>query len=322
MTNLELFEYSLKNPEPLIDEAYVKSENIILAKYGKKPNKLMVTNIELLENIVAYKVALKSGNSKALREAIDNIRVCLKTTGINYSEFPSFWAVTDVSHSSYKKLSESEQIEFLENVLKKYIKHRHPIYSGYGYTHSTLQVGKDAKAHKQSGVLGIKKVCSILNKKRFHALGDLSLKNLKAKNLVYISTDKTGKKLFKEIIKQYSISFMWGKKSDDKMPDILFKIKNHFFIVEHKHMKEGGGGQNKQINEVIKFISYSEPRSSKRIHYITFLDGLYFNLLNRTFKKKSKVPTQVANIKKALRQNENNYFVNTAGFKELLEQVI
>jgi len=320
--NLDLFEYSLKKPEPLIDEAYVKSEDLVISANGKKPNNLMKSNLELLENISAYKISQKSKNVKMLKQIIDNIRLCLNTPNINYSEFSSFWSVTDVSYSSYKKLSENEQIHFLEEVIKNYIEHRHDMYLGYGYTPVTLQVSKDAKAHKQSGPLGVKKVGSILRMSGFKPLKELNLKNFFSQNLVYIDTDKTGKKLFKEIIKDNNLSFKWGKKSDNKMPDVLFKYKKDLFIIEHKHMKEGGGGQNKQVNEVIQFINYSENHSKMKIHYVTFMDGKYFNLFNdKNFREKSKIPTQVNNIKNALKNNPSNYFVNTAGFKELLKNL-
>ncbi|MFA6585920.1 MAG: hypothetical protein WCS86_02040 [Candidatus Paceibacterota bacterium] len=320
--NLKLFKYSLQKPEPLIDDAYIKSADIIISPNGKKPNKLMINNIELLENISAYKVSKKSGNTKVLNEIISNIRKCLATSNINYSEFSSFWSVADVSYSTYKKLSEVEQSKFLKYVVEKYLEDRHGMYLEYGYTPTTLQVSKDAKAHKQSGPLGIRKVGIILNTYGFKALKKLDIESFLSQNLIYINTDKTGKKLFKEIIKKCNLNFKWEKKTDGKMPDVLFKKKKDLFIVEHKHMKEGGGGQNKQINEVIDFINYSEKTSFVKVHYVTFLDGQYFNYFaDPNFKEKSKIPTQVTNIKNALQKNPDNYFVNTDGFKKLLSEL-
>lgn len=320
--NLQLFNFSLKNKEPLIDDFYVKSEDIIISRDNKKPNRLVISNIELLENISAYKVSKKTNNKNILNKIIENIRVCLNTANINYSEFSSFWSVTDVSYSTYKKLSQNEQKDFLSIVVEKYIESRHDMYLNYGYTPTTLQVGKDAKAHKQSGPLGIKKVGQLLEKKGFKPLVNFNMKDFLSKDFVYINTDKTGKKLFKEIIKKYNLKFKWGKDSDGKMPDVLFKIKKDIFIIEHKHMKEGGGGQNKQVNEVINFISYSENNPSLKIHYVTFIDGLYFNLFrSNSFRKESKIPTQVSNIKNALKNNPNNFFVNTSGFKKLIKDL-
>jgi len=101
------------------------------------------------------------------------------------------------------------------------------------------------------------------------------------------------------------------------MPDFLIKHEADIFIVEHKHTKEGGGGQDKQINEVISLISFSE--NNPKIHYISFLDGIYFNLFaNTKYLSKGKISNQLKNIKQNLNRNKQNYFVNTAGFKKLL----
>jgi len=104
------------------------------------------------------------------------------------------------------------------------------------------------------------------------------------------------------------------------MPDFLIKHKKDIFILEHKHMKEGGGGQDKQANEVISFIGFSE--GSPNIHYISFLDGIYFNLFaNKKYLKKGKILNQLKNIKQNLKRNKQNYFVNTAGFKKLFKEL-
>ena len=100
------------------------------------------------------------------------------------------------------------------------------------------------------------------------------------------------------------------------MPDFLIKDGDDIFIVEHKHMKEGGGGQDKQINEIISLIGFSE--NNVKIHYVSFLDGMYFNLFtNEKHSKNGKLSNQLRNIKANLTRNKQNYFVNTAGFKKL-----
>src|SRR3989338_11330354 len=105
-----------------------------------------------------------------------------------------------------------------------------------------------------------------------------------------------------------------------EMVFIFKKLRNNIFIVEHKHMKEGGGGQDKQVNEVISFVSFSE--SNNKIHYISFLDGIYFNLFTNTkYLNKGKILNQLNNIKQKLKRNKQNYFVNTAGFKKLLKSL-
>ena len=82
-------------------------------------------------------------------------------------------------------------------------------------------------------------------------------------------------------------------------------------------MKGSGGGQNKQIVEVAYFIKFSED--NQNIHYITFLDGEYSNRLFNS--QMQKIKLQRKDIIDALNNNPNNYFLNTQGFKNLLENI-
>jgi len=173
----------------------------------------------------------------------------------------------------------------------------------------------------KNGNLGIYKVSTILEKLGYKKSNDETLKNfVSKKNNKYIQADKKGKKLFKALLGHYKIKFLWSKKKEQKMPDFLIRHKKDIFILEHKHMKEGGGGQDKQANEVISFIGFSE--GSPNIHYISFLDGIYFNLFaNKKYLKKGKILNQLKNIKQNLKRNKQNYFVNTAGFKKLFKEL-
>ena len=102
-----------------------------------------------------------------------------------------------------------------------------------------------------------------------------------------------------------------------KLPDIVFKINGHYYICELKTMKGNGGGQNKQIVEIAYFIKFSEL--NEKFHYLAFLDGDYSN---RLFAKNSpKIQNQRSDIIDALKNNESNYFVNTAGFKKLIQDI-
>ena len=76
--------------------------------------------------------------------------------------------------------------------------------------------------------------------------------------------------------------------------------------------------KDKQITEIVGFVGYPEPNATATIHYITFLDGLYFNLFARqAINNTGKLATQVAKTRRNLEANRGNYFVNTAGFREL-----
>ncbi|MBU1037050.1 hypothetical protein KKF32_03360 [Patescibacteria group bacterium] len=316
--NIKLFEFSLNNPEPIIDEFYLKNGNLIISNNLKIQTDLMKKNFDLLESISAYNFAKKNKNQATLKKALEKILEIVKSKNINYSEFVSFWPVVDISYSLFCKIEPEDQFKIIKNIVEKYIELRHDIYSSYGYTPTTLQVGKDAKAHKESDNLGIYKVSKILDKAGYKKANAETLENfISQSGKKYIEADKKGKKLFKNLLCYYKIKFSWSKKKEQKMPDFLIKNGDDIFIVEHKHMKEGGGGQDKQINEVISFIGFSENNS--KIHYISFLDGLYFNLFaNKKYLKKGKILNQLKNIKQNLRKNRQNYFVNTKGFKELI----
>ncbi len=321
INNIKLFEFSLSNPEPIIDEFYLKKGNLIISGDSKNPTDLMRKNLDLLESISAYNFAKKNKNQTTTKKAIEKILEIVKNKNINYSEFVSFWPVVDISYSLFNKMSVEDQAEIIKNIVDKYIELRHDLYLSYGYTPTTLQVGKDAKAHKESGNLGIYKVSKILDKAGYKKANDETLENfISHGDKKYIEADKKGKKLFKNLLNSYKIKFSWSKNKEQKMPDFLIKHKDDIFIVEHKHMKEGGGGQDKQINEVISFIGFSE--NNPKIHYISFLDGIYFNLFaDKKYLNKGKILNQLENIKQNLKRNEQNYFVNTAGFKKLLKEL-
>jgi hypothetical protein len=96
----------------------------------------------------------------------------------------------------------------------------------------------------------------------------------------------------------------------------MIRINDRLLILEAKHIRESGGAQDKQIGELIDFISQSED---KPISYVAFLDGRYFN---RLIAPKGKVREQRSAIEKALRKYPNNYFVNTSGLLKLLADLL
>ena len=317
--NIKLLELSLKNPESVIDPFYLKSGSLVISPNLKNPTKLMRLNRDLLEGISAYKFAQSTKkNGKIARQVVERITDILQAEkSINYSEFVSFWPVLDISYSLFQDLPRDIQLEVVQKIIEKYIEKRHALYSLYGYTPVTLQVSKDAKAHKESGSPGLAKVGKILDSYGFRSADNETFEEfLDSPDKKYIETDKKGKKLFKEFIQRKRLKFAWSKEKDGKMPDFLIKHRDHIYILEHKHKKEGGGGQSGAINEVISLISFAEK--DRKIHYVSFLDGIYFNLFARRCSKKSKIPTQLRNIKQNLQKNRQNYFVNTAGFKKLL----
>lgn len=104
-------------------------------------------------------------------------------------------------------------------------------------------------------------------------------------------------------------------KKQNKKLDLIIKMGNGIFLCEAKHLNTSGGGQDKQISELIEIISLKEQ--NKRIAYIAFLDGSYSNIIFSEDVGGDKLTTQRSEIKKYLGRNPNSFWVNTAGFKAM-----
>ncbi|MEM4441182.1 MAG: hypothetical protein QXS14_06950 [Desulfurococcaceae archaeon] len=125
------------------------------------------------------------------------------------------------------------------------------------------------------------------------------------------------KETFAQLMRLLGARYSFGKAHQKKIPDLAAKFHKTVFIIEAKHIKEPGGAQDKQIRELIAFISQNEPKKLS-ICYVAFLDGLYFNII-ATAKEDTNPHRQRADIENALRRNPLNYFVNTAGLRQLLD---
>lgn len=96
---------------------------------------------------------------------------------------------------------------------------------------------------------------------------------------------------------------------------MIIKNGRRKFLLEAKHLNTAGGGQDKQLSELIELLTLSEK--DKNIFYIAFLDGNYSNILLSDDYVRGKLKIQRKEIKKFLKKNPNNYWVNTNGLKEL-----
>ncbi len=310
MNNIEIFNISQDNPEPLFDPFYQKGE-LVIPKTVDEKNTLTEKNALLIELISAFDVLLKMGKNDSSPE-IQNIvsqvtDIMSNTEKINYTAFSQFFMVYNSSYSVFQKISDKSK--FIYEMLKKYCQERHRIYISHGYSNSILQVMSDNYSHKRNSKTSITKVQNIL-----HSLGVHQCeRHMSNEDNFYILPDKGDKWLFENFIQNNHIEMTSRYYDQGKLPDFLFKLKKDYFIMEMKTMKEGGGGQNKQIVEIANFIRYAEKDS--HIHYVTFLDGMYANLI--FIDESPKIKTQRNDIISCLLNNVQNYFVNTAGFKAL-----
>lgn len=312
--NKEYWNISLQNPEPLVDEYYI-IDNIIIQDEN------LINAIERLrELIVSYCVIIEKDKNVA-EKIIDEIHQILKSSDkIQYTEFIAFWKVLDISFTIFNQ-SENQK-DILSKLLKEYCLRRKRLYDRLGYSNITVQALYDSGASRQKGVSGIKKVLNlaseILSPNEFKHLK--TIEEIKNFNIGYFLPDQKDKELFEQFLKEFDINYEFGKNHQGKYPDIVLKINNHFFITEAKHIKEAGGAQNKQITETIEFIKYSEE--NEIVHYLSFMDGIYFNNFIRVQNDESKISQQKKDIEKYLDENPRNFFVNTAGLRALLQDLL
>jgi len=317
LNNIDLFNGCLLHKEPLIDPYYCSDGLIISSSPTAKKTHLMEVNLNIINRITAIKVALDDGNDASIQAHLSQLLPLLNEKSVNFTEFTSFFPALDVSYSIYKKLSVDEKIDFLMVAVKAYIEKRHTIYQGHGYSPVTLQVRKDFEKHKTGGNAANKKARDILLKNGYSAAAvanDFFKSGLK---FAFLDDAGLASSILAILKKDYGLTFEWSKIHQNKSADLVFKNESgKIFICEMKHMKEGGGGQDKQVSELISLVSYGEKNSN--IGYVSFLDGIYFNgFIKPTLPKTLE---QIRQINKYLKVNNNNYFVNTWGFGQLLKK--
>ena len=101
--------------------------------------------------------------------------------------------------------------------------------------------------------------------------------------------------------------------------DLIIKADKKIFLCEAKHLNTSGGGQDKQIAELIELLNIKE--NNKNVYFISFLDGKYSNKILDNSLTGTKISTQRIQIKEFLKNNPNNFWLNTAGFKELFKNL-
>ncbi len=311
--NLEYWEISLKNPEPVVDKYYISDEIIL-------DDEKLIQSIKRLRDLVTAYCVLLEKDEKSAEKIIDEIyKIISDTEKIQYTEFVAFWKTLDLSFSVFKKLQNQKMI--LAELLKEYCFRRKRLYDNLGYSNITVQALYDSGASRKKGTSGVIKVIDLATEnfnleKRSHHF--MTIEDIRTQKVGYFFPDSADEKLFKNFCKNFNIKYKFGDEHQGKLPDVVLKVKNHFFIIEAKHIKESGGAQDKQIDEIIKFIKYSENSTS--IHYLSFLDGIYFNNFISA-PKNSKVNKQKQEIERHLKNNPNNFFVNTSGIIHLFEDL-
>jgi hypothetical protein len=341
MRNIDYWRYSLDNPEPegLEEEPYIHDEYIVdNPNYLKQVNYLrdLITTYCTLSRFIerepsctheelgvsAATADTPSENPRDIYQLVLNEIDQLLTTveNIQHTEFVAYFKCFGISHSDYCREENTQQrLILLREILQRYCKNRKERYDQLGYTHVIQQALYDSVVSRKQGTAGIQKIRQIIEQ-------------AEQKSQVEIQEAATVDELtqleygfypispedFEKLREKFEITYKFGQEKQEKIPDLVIKIKDRLLILEAKHIKEPGGAQNNQIDELIKFISQKEK---ELISYVAFLDGRYFNKFRDT-SPADKVRRQREEIENALQDYPNNYFVNTAGLRKLLEDLL
>ncbi len=294
-SNLRYFEISKNNQEKLLDDFYVFDEkHRDLRKY--------IENAKEIKNILITIRTLQSKKEK--QSVIDKYFIELsKIIGkfSNCSEFACFVNACDNIINDVKG-----EINLLKKITERYFAER---ILNEMVPEEWVQAILDNNSSRKKGKCGENKLIHTLENQGFKEVFDWE---------DFFKTDycvvKFSKKFnLKNVRKNLDIKIK--TKKQNKTLDLIIKAKDKILLCEAKHLNTSGGGQDKQISELIEILGLKEKNN---VSYILFLDGKYSNILLGDNGGGDKITTQRKEISKLLKNNPSNYWVNTAGFEKLI----
>lgn len=323
MDNKDYFKFSQTHDDNIIDFSHPEGFLVVNKDSSEPETELMEANHKLINLITTYQT-LKTNDGydeNSLNITVDKIAKILETTNlINYSSFCVYLQVVGYSYSTYSSekngMSVSEKRELLKQLIDLYIDNRHNLYNFHGYSDQVLQVNSDAASSRRKGKTGIEKMEDILEPCGF--VRAKNMLDLMSRKFCYILPDKGDINLFNRFLRENKINFEFRATRDNKNPDLFLKIKNDYYILEHKLTNGGGGSQNAEINEIIQFINYDEIFDNW--HYVSCLQGNFFKKLNSS-NNEPKAASQYRNVISNLNNHPKNYFLNGKGFEKFIKDL-
>lgn len=293
--NLYYFKISKQNSENILDSFYIFDEkHPQLQKY--------ISNTKEIKNILITIRTLQKKNEdkKIIAKYFSEFSKILGNFS-NCSEFSCFINACD-SLLKYAK----KDVALLEEITKRYFSKR---ILNESVPEEWIQAILDSNSSRKKGECGEKKLLNILAKNGFQEVKTWEDFFNKQKCVAKFS------KIFsvKNVRKNFSIKL--ATKKQNKKLDLIIKMNGKIFLCEAKHLNTSGGGQDKQIAELIEIISLKEQY--KNIFYIAFLDGSYSNIFLSDDGEGDKLTIQRKEIGKYLINNPQNFLINTAGFTAL-----
>ncbi len=299
-TNLEYFELTLQNPEPIFDLNYAHFEE----------DKNLEKHIQKINTIKEYLITIQKleQHNDSADKYYQEILKLLKV-GTNYSEFMCFLNACDITTNSINILS----INDIKELIQKFFMYRN-FNNTFDFSLTPkqwIQAIIDKGSSRKNGKLGEAKISNMLEKYNF--IKATTLNKMYESNQAFLQFDKDNINI-NNINKFFNINI--NLHNQNKLLDIIIKYNNTIIFLEAKHLKEKSGSQDKQIVELINILKHKNISNSKyNIKFIAFLDGIYLNNLND-----QKIT--IAEINKNLTNNLTNYWLNTTSLKEFLKNLI
>lgn len=295
--NLHYFKISQQNPEKILDSFYIFDEkHPQLQKY--------IANTKEIKNILITIRTLQKKNEdkKVIAKYLSELSRTLGRFS-NCSEFACFINACD----SFLDLAQKDII-LLEKIAQRYFEKR---VLNEAVPEEWIQAILDSNSGRKKGKCGEKKLLHVLAKYGFQEVKIWEDFTRKQKCVAKFS------KIFSVKNVRRNLGIRLAAKKQNKKLDLIIKMNGRIFLCEAKHLNTSGGGQDKQIAELIEIISLKEQ--NKNISYIAFLDGSYSNILLSDEEGGDKLTTQRREIRKYLLHSPNNFWVNTVGFEILFK---
>ncbi len=297
-SNKYYFEISQRNPESHLDENY-----FLLEKHPQLSDYISGVK-EIKEILITIK---KLQEEKEKNQIIEKYFLKLFKTFnqkfANCSELGCFVNACDTTRDLIQKDYNS-----FKKITKLFLKKRD---SDDKVPENWIQAILDSNSSRRKGELGENKLIKILKKLKFK-----KAENWKDFNKQEICAVKFSKKLFSMEDVKKELNLTIPLKKQNKKLDLIIKFNKKIFLLEAKHLNVGGGEQDKQVSELIEILSIKKERSD--IYFISFLDGTYSNILLGGISKRAKKRLkQREEIEEYLKNNPNNFWLNTVGFKAL-----
>lgn len=297
-SNLHYFKISKDNQEKMLDDFYVFDEkNVDLNKYIK--------NTKEIKNIL---ITIKTLQERKEKQAIiDKYFLELsKTLGkfSNCSEFACFINACDNILDEAKN-----EIILLKEITERYFAKR---MLNEMTPEEWMQAILDTNSSRKKGKCGENKLIHILKKQGFKEVSSWD----DFFKIDYCIVKFSKKFSLKNVRKNLGVKIK--TKKQNKTLDLIIKAKDKIFLCEAKHLNTSGGGQDKQISELIEIMGLKE---NNKVSYIAFLDGKYSNVLLSDAGLGDKIIKQRKEIKKFLEKNPDNFWLNTAGFEKLVSDL-